>query len=148
MTNGLEPARQRPENREKRAVNEDDFVFGMTDDVRNLFRKESDVECVQHASAAWNREVQLEMSSGVPSKGSYPPAIGYLEYIHGPAKAPRAIRPLSIRHALHLAMSRSRDPAGRKQPLGPVKDMWQGQWIILHEPLHVHLLTYDREERT
>ena len=57
---------------DERAVHDDDLVFGVVHDVHELVGEEPDVERVEHAAHARDREVGLEVLLGVPREGGDP----------------------------------------------------------------------------
>ncbi len=64
----LERRHQWPEQSEERAVDEDDLVLGVVDDVGELLGEQADVQRVQDPSGAGCGEVQLEVARGVPTE--------------------------------------------------------------------------------
>jgi hypothetical protein len=73
VAHGRERVDQRPQQSEKRLVDEDDFVLGMVDDVGDLFGEQADVERVEYSPATWRGEVQLKMAGAVPCERRHPP---------------------------------------------------------------------------
>lgn len=51
----------RQEQRQQRAIDKDDFVFGVVDNVGQLVREEPNVERVGHARKAWDAKEELQV---------------------------------------------------------------------------------------
>jgi hypothetical protein len=64
-----EVGRQLRQHRHECAVDDHDAVLGVVHDVGELFGEEPDVERVQHATDAGDREVRLEVLLRVPREG-------------------------------------------------------------------------------
>ena len=58
--------RELGQRRHQRAVDDDDLVFRVVHDVGELVGEQADVERVEHAAHAGDREVRLEVLLGVP----------------------------------------------------------------------------------
>jgi hypothetical protein len=68
VAHGREGRQERPQQLDQRAVDEDDLVLGVVDDVGELLGEQADVERVQHPAAAGRGEVELEVAGGVPGE--------------------------------------------------------------------------------
>jgi hypothetical protein len=133
---GLEAVHARPEELHQRAVDEDDLVLGVVDDVVELLGEEPDVERVQDAPAARRREVELEVARGVPGEGAHTGVVGEAELREDAAEAPRALRPLAVRRSLDAVCGRRGDLLLGKQPLCPVEQVRKRERVLGHQALH------------
>ena len=70
MLNSGESGQQGLNQRIDRGVNEDDFIFCVINDVRNLLREQTNVQCVQDAARTRSRKVQLKVALRIPRKGA------------------------------------------------------------------------------
>ena len=129
---GGERRHQRLENRPQRRVTEDHFVFCVIDDVRELLRKQTEVQGVKHTAGAWCREIQLQVSSRVPRQCGNATMFGDLQVVEHSTQQPCAIGPLAVRRA-YLAVGRSGDDSlASAVTLGTFKQMHERELRWLH----------------
>ena len=127
---------QRRQQRQQRAVDEDDLVVGVVDDVRQLLGKEADVQRVQHPPGARRGEVQLEVAGGVPGERRHPAVGGDLQVVEHAAEPARALGPVAVGDPLAPGRRRRRHRLVREVLLGPVEQVRDGQRDVLHRALH------------
>jgi hypothetical protein len=72
VAHALELGRELGQRLDERAVDEDDAVAGVVDDVDDLLGEQADVQRVQDGAVGGDREVQLEVALRVPAEGRHP----------------------------------------------------------------------------
>ena len=136
VADGVERLEQWPQQAGQRLVDEDDLVFGVVHDVRELVGEEADVERVEHTPGAGRREVELEVPGGVPRERRNSTVRRDAEGIEHPGDAMRALGPLAVRDALDAT------PRGRhhglvgEELLGALKEVRDRERMVLHQALH------------
>src|SRR5262249_39133305 len=72
MPDGLEFGQHPSEQRDERAVDDDDVIFGMVGDVHQLLGEEPDVEGMENRAHSRHGEVGRYVLGVVPHKGADP----------------------------------------------------------------------------
>ena len=85
-----------PQQRQHRAVDEDDLVLGVVGDVGQLLGEEPDVERVQDPAGARRGEVELQVALGVPAERADPAVGADAEGVEDAAQLAGALRPLRV----------------------------------------------------
>ncbi len=122
--------------RKQRTVDENHLVVCMVHDVGELFREESQVQGVQDTARTGRGEIQLEVTCRVPCERGDPTGIRDAQLIENGGYASSAVRPLTVGRALATRSGCGNDTLVREIPLGPMKDMGNGEWYVLHQSLH------------
>ena len=137
MAHGLERRQQRPQQAGERAVDEDDLVLGVVDDVGELLGEQPDVERVQHAAGARRREVQLEVARRVPAERGDPP-VGSRCRASSRTPPSRRVRsrPLAVRRALEPVAVAVVTRLVAESCSARSKRWTQRERVVLHQTVH------------
>jgi hypothetical protein len=134
----------RPEQREHRAVDEDDLVLGVVGDVGQLLGEEPHVQRVQHPAGAGCGEVQLQVAGGVPGERGHPAVGADAEGVQHPAQPARPLGPLRVRRAGHAAGVVGDDRRVAVVLFHVPEDRVDGQGTVLHQAAHGRILPATR----
>ena len=132
----FERRQQRGEQAEQRAVDEDHLVVGVVDDVGELLGEQADVERVQDPAGARRREVQLEVAGGVPRERADAPVGGDSQVVEDATELAGAGGPFAVVHPLEPGTGGGDDLLVRVVLLGPLEDVRNREWNVLHQALH------------
>ena len=69
MLDRLQLVRQPFQNWHQVTIYEDHRIFRVIDDIHQLFREQANVQCVQDSAKTGYREIQLQVTIGVPPEG-------------------------------------------------------------------------------
>jgi hypothetical protein len=108
----------------------------MIHDVGDLFGEQPNVQGVQHTARTWSGKVELEVPRGVPGKGGDTTVGTNSKIVENATEATRALGPLAIGLPLDPHSRRSHNFFLRKQLLGPIKEIGEDEWTVLHKTLH------------
>lgn len=132
----LERREQRGQQREQRTVDEDHLVVRVVDDVRDLFREQADVQRVEHPAGARCGEVEFEVASCVPRERRDTTVGGDAEPIENTAETTGPLGPRPVRGPLAAGAGRGHDRLVPVIPLGPIEEVGNGEWDVLHQAAH------------
>ena len=136
MTQPLEGGKQRREQTEERAVDEDHLVIGVVHDVGQLLGEQTDVQGVEHSPGARRREVELEVTSRVPGEGRHPTLLGDPEVVEHSAEAAGALRPGGVGRPLAPSGHGGHDLTVPVVLLSAIEEVADRQRNILHDSQH------------
>jgi hypothetical protein len=75
--------RDRLDDRQGRAIDEEEPIFSVVDDVDELLGKKPGIDGVEHVAHSWRRVEHLEMTVGIPRQRSDPVAFPHAEPLQG-----------------------------------------------------------------
>ena len=136
VPDGLELLHQRPEQRQQRAVDEDDLVLGVVGDVDQLLGEQPDVERVQDATGARRGQVQLEVAGRVPAERRHPAVGAHAQGVEDGRQPAYPLGPVRDRRRRLAGRARGDDRLVPEVLLGPVEDVRQREGAVLHESEH------------
>ena len=128
---------QRHEQRQQRAVDEDDLVLRVVDDVDQLVGEQPDVEGVQHASGARCGEVQLQVPPGVPAERAHPRVRTEAQVVQHRGQPAHAVGPVGDGGAAFLPDLCRDDLLVAEELFGPVEDVGEDEGAVLHQAEHL-----------
>jgi hypothetical protein len=91
---------------------------------------------VQNTTRTWSGKVELKVPRGIPRKGGDTAVSADPKIIEDATEATRALGPLAIGLPLDPHGRCSHDLFLREQLLGPIKEIGEDEWTVLHKTLH------------
>ena len=121
---------------DQRAVDEDDAVLGVVDDVDDLLGEQADVQRVQHGAVGGHREVELEVALRVPGEGRDALAALHAEALEHAPEAIDALGHLRVGGADRpVALERDHLLAGIAAAQPPAHGADRQLEVVLHQAL-------------
>ncbi|MHC2407966.1 hypothetical protein ACVJGC_000557 [Bradyrhizobium diazoefficiens] len=133
----LQLRRDRLDDRQRGAVDEQQAVFGVVDDVDELLGKQPRIDGVQHIAHARRGVEHLEMAVGIPGQRADAVALLHAETLQGQRHALDAWESVRIGVAMDVALDLARDDLRLAVIVGGVLDQAADQERhVHHQSLH------------
>src|SRR5713226_5592549 len=123
------------------AINKNDLVFGVVDDVDQLVGKQADIEGVQDSTHAGNSEIEFKVAVGVPGKGGNTITLGNSGVVQCMSELHTAFPPLAVGVTMYASVGLGDDLFTGEDTRNTVEKMLQCQWVVHYQALHRFLLS-------